>query len=208
MANYICEVCKEKFHRPGNKPYKYCSRGCWGEARRERRRVANCPICKKSFYPKNQGIGKIQRYCSKECSVKARTGIGYKEKKVCKTCGKSFLVHTESQAKKRKYCSSECFYEKTAGKRKKVSGGKYIKIYIRGRGNVWEHRYIMEQELGRRLNSWEQVHHIDNNPENNAIENLMLVKPKEHNIYTIMEKVIRKLRKENRKLKEEILNSR
>lgn len=36
------------------------------------------------------------------------------------------------------------------------------------------HRYIMEQYLGRKLNSTEYVHHIDQNKTNNDISNLFL----------------------------------
>lgn len=37
-----------------------------------------------------------------------------------------------------------------------------------------EHRYVMEQHLGRYLDPKEVVHHRDENPSNNAIENLEL----------------------------------
>lgn len=46
----------------------------------------------------------------------------------------------------------------------KASGLKYI----------LEHRWIMEQHLGRYLEPTEVVHHRDGNPRNNAIENLHL----------------------------------
>lgn len=39
---------------------------------------------------------------------------------------------------------------------------------------ILEHRLVMEQHLGRYLLPTEVVHHIDNNPSNNAIENLQL----------------------------------
>ena len=35
-----------------------------------------------------------------------------------------------------------------------------------------EHRVIMEKHLGRRLEPWEIIHHKDENPANNALENL------------------------------------
>lgn len=40
---------------------------------------------------------------------------------------------------------------------------------------VLEHRYVMECYLGRKLLKQEVVHHIDNNPSNNEIKNLMLL---------------------------------
>ena len=43
-----------------------------------------------------------------------------------------------------------------------------------------EHRYIMQQYIGRELHSYEQVHHINGNRFDNRIENLMIVTQKEH----------------------------
>lgn len=37
-----------------------------------------------------------------------------------------------------------------------------------------EHRVIMERHLGRKLEPWELVHHKDENPQNNSIDNLEL----------------------------------
>jgi len=37
-----------------------------------------------------------------------------------------------------------------------------------------EHRYVMEQVLGRKLASREIVHHRDGNPQNNSPDNLAL----------------------------------
>jgi len=42
-------------------------------------------------------------------------------------------------------------------------------------GYVLEHRYIMEQKLGRYLKSYEIVHHIDGNKQNNSLDNLELI---------------------------------
>lgn len=39
---------------------------------------------------------------------------------------------------------------------------------------ILEHRWVMEQAIGRYLDPAEVVHHIDGNPTNNAIDNLRL----------------------------------
>jgi hypothetical protein len=45
----------------------------------------------------------------------------------------------------------------------------------RADGTILEHRFIMEQNLGRYLEDWEIVHHKDGNRSNNALENLELL---------------------------------
>lgn len=41
-------------------------------------------------------------------------------------------------------------------------------------GRIYEHRYVMEQYLGRILLSIETIHHLDGNKENNDLNNLVL----------------------------------
>ena len=42
------------------------------------------------------------------------------------------------------------------------------------------HREVMEEHLGRKLERWEEVHHIDENRLNNDISNLEVLSKSEH----------------------------
>lgn len=55
----------------------------------------------------------------------------------------------------------------------------YKAIKVNGK-KMDEHRYVMEQYLGRELTRDEVVHHKDGNKENNDIENLELMSLSEH----------------------------
>lgn len=52
----------------------------------------------------------------------------------------------------------------------------YVWSWVPNRGKLKQHRLIMEEHLGRRLKTKEQVHHINHVRNDNRIENLQFCK--------------------------------
>lgn len=56
----------------------------------------------------------------------------------------------------------------------------YKKIKLSNGKTINEHRYFMERHLGRKLDRYEVVHHRNENPRDNRIENLEIKSLSEH----------------------------
>ena len=127
--------------------------------------------------------------------------------KYCERCNVTFkklVTDSRSYWAKKKYCSIACagfqkghkhseeYIKRLRGLvgtknpryrgRRSLTAQGYLSMThpIRG-GRILEHRYVMEQKLGRSLKSFEHVHHKDGDKTNNNIANLELVDNVEHN---------------------------
>lgn len=124
----------------------------------------------------------------------------------CTNCGNTFLItpvqwwHYKKGITKALFCSNKCknsyFAEHNPTKgmpspnrypigSKRIKSDGYILVKIKNTSYQWndwvpEHRYILEQHLGRPLMRNELIHHIDQNRQNNSLDNLQIVNASEH----------------------------
>ncbi len=59
-------------------------------------------------------------------------------------------------------------------------GDPYVRVRLSDGRVIYEHRFLMEQMLGRRLMSTEHVHHKDGDKRNNELSNLEVLTLSEH----------------------------
>lgn len=162
----ICELCKEEYLPLANaNKRRFCSKKCSSKINRSKQIIirkktltVECFNCNKKFerfLSQINNNGKI--FCGHECRIKA-----VNQKKIHSYLTKN--THLRNKFPKRKKTNPlNC--------RKRISiKGKYF----------YEHRLIMETHLGRKLKSNEHIHHINSNPKDNRLENLMIVSPQEH----------------------------
>lgn len=103
MPLVICDHCGSEFRRKASHIAKnerqYCSRACYGLARRARE-TRTCPICGIAFVVKPS---EEKRFCSPRCAAVALTARSLTS---CKWCGKAF-EHKVGESKK--FCSRKCY---------------------------------------------------------------------------------------------------
>lgn len=167
-----CQYCGEKFLHDKFHPHRlYCSRECsqavqWGPFR-----DAVCKTCdaifQKRLYDHEDAVG----FCSAKCmGKKNRERIEIK----CTICDSSIMIQ-QSRLGKTKFCSRECasFSHRGPKYREKQPHEKY-KLISKNNKPVAEHRFVMQQMIGRPLAKNENVHHKNGLRKDNRPSNLEL----------------------------------
>lgn len=169
LALRNCEACTKQY-KPRRSAQRACSKSCAQalSAKHQHRRLPKtCRMCGTKFDSKLQGT----RTCSLVCRGKLRSKL-VETLRFCGRCDSKFTVARWSL---QKYCTKAC--STTPEGTKQLTSEGYTRVKI---GDQWplEHRYVMEQTLGRSLEAHERVHHRNGNRSDNRPENLELWKVK------------------------------
>jgi hypothetical protein len=131
-------------------------------------------------------------YKSEEAKIRYKQQGKKRYQKICEACSVEY-----NACKKEQYLCSSCTKLKFQLASKTLNSNQYKMI-----GNRCEHRVIAEKILGYKLSYNMVVHHIDDNPKNNDISNLMVMDRRTHirlhNYLDIQRVIIEKSMNENR----------
>lgn len=149
---------------------KSCSQKYNMSVRTKKGHFVNCKECNKEFYVMKSSLKYgTGIYCSKSCKGKFlyKNGIYKKSLKIAHDKNLCFQKGHVAVGRFKKTGSNK---DKGMRYKRKTVNGKQIHL----------HRYIMMMHLGRELQTWEHVHHINENIHDNRIENLKILTNVEH----------------------------
>lgn len=138
-------------------------------------------------------FGKDPAYCSRPCAYAGRKADADGRNTIsCKNCGKDFVRSrrngTGNIYRQQELCSRQCknewvskVYREKHGlpqMTRRIKRGYVVLRIPASDGNpvreMLEHRFVMEQHIGRPLLSVETIHHKNGDTQDNSIENLEL----------------------------------
>jgi len=209
MVKFTCRECGAEGETFPSQPRQFCSLSCsarsgWatktGPMPSKPRRGVEKP-CEKCGVPTYRSKGSTRRFCSVECHDQAQR-IG--QQRPCETCGRGMYVTPSIESKR--FCCRACYETQRASSSSigRTHNGRgvvrdhagYLRIWepehpASMQGRVLEHRWVMEQAIGRFLVTDEHVHHVNGVKDDNRVENLQVMGSQDHRLLTARERVQR-----------------
>lgn len=203
---FVCEECGERGECFPSQKRRFCSLSCKGRwfgkqrdsmpTKPRRGTTEPCAGCGEPLYRSRGQTDK--RYCSAACRDKGfRNGIV----KPCEACGAPMYIVPSTGT--RRFCDRKCYEAnriKRSGTGRQHNGREVIRDhdgYLRiwepshpsaSQGRVLEHRWVVEQSIGRLLGTAEHVHHVNGIKDDNREENLAVLAHGEHSRLTGLER--------------------
>lgn len=170
LKSRACPVCGREF-KPSRNGQLTCSRDCSSRRTDKPKALRTCPVCGQQF---DHSRHRHQATCSRDCAGQLRRKGPMHS--FCERCGKRIERVGDRY---RRFCSDACRADPLGSTRANSNGYVVTKVGIdypgaNNRGWMLEHRYVMEQVLGRTLEAHETVHHKNGNRADNRPENLEL----------------------------------
>lgn len=163
FGSRACRRCGARFDRAAPAQL-FCSERC------RKQKPYECGECGETFWSRVMGLREAEQYwgtpmCSPECKAKAR-------RKWLTTRQSAHLADSNLAGEPADLTSGPIRRKDLDGYARVAVGPDYPGT--NGRGWILEHRYVMEQALGRHLWPHETVHHINGRRGDNRLENLQL----------------------------------
>ena len=167
---HICEICGKVFYPFANASGRFCSQECYHKSTRGRKVLAStCAAISKALTGKPKSPEHRSKLSESRKANPSRYWLG---KKIPR-----YMVEAMVAARK----------EKAAHRHLNSAG--YMMVYspdhpnAEPSGYIREHRLFMEHSIGRHLESFEVVHHINEIRDDNCLENLVVMTRGEHTKY-------------------------
>lgn len=200
VSCFVCgkDIEKRKSDAERSKSGRFfCSNECLRKvgSKPRRRSERGCAQCDAVFYPETDPD---QRFCSKQCYD--RWQRRNRSAKVCTVCGIQFWLKPSQVAHVTgRFCSRKCesasrikrpLAREYNGRPAALDNAGYVRVFepshpkAMNGGWAFEHRLIVEKQLGRQLAPDEHVHHVNGKKDDNRPENLVVLGHSEHSTLT------------------------